>query len=58
MDKRTRHATKHAKASIKEAIGMLIGNARVQAEGAAEKANAQQAVNNAGVLDPKIPPQA
>lgn len=51
MDKRTGHAKKHAKGSIKEAIGMLIGDTKVQAEGAAEKANSHRQANETGTED-------
>lgn len=42
MTKPTKHATKQARGSIKEAIGMLMGNPTVQAEGAAEKAEGER----------------
>lgn len=38
MEERIKGATKQVKGSIKEAIGMIIGDPIVQAEGAAEKA--------------------
>lgn len=38
VDDKTKGAVDQAKGSIKEAIGMLIGDRAVEAEGAAEKA--------------------
>ena len=58
MNKRTRHATEQARGSIKEAIGMLIGDEKVQAEGAAEKAIGEQQGSGAGSAVPKVVPQA
>ncbi|RYE99014.1 MAG: CsbD family protein [Oxalobacteraceae bacterium] len=55
MTKPTKHATKQAKGSIKEAIGMLLGNPHVQAEGAAEKAEGERLVK--GSPDPTMPPR-
>ncbi|WP_107045589.1 CsbD family protein [Sphingomonas sp. STIS6.2] len=56
MAKRTDHATKQVKGSIKEAIGMLIGDPAVQAEGAAEKAGEAEQSSDIGAPDPKAAP--
>lgn len=53
MTKRTKHATKQVNGSIKEAIGMLMGNPGVQAEGAAEKAEGERLVT--GSSETKAP---
>ena len=42
MDDRIKGAAKQVTGSIKEAIGMIIGDPAVQAEGAAEKAAGEQ----------------
>jgi uncharacterized protein YjbJ (UPF0337 family) len=40
-NQQTSRAAQHAKGSVKEAIGKLTGDRRVQSEGATEKAEAQ-----------------